>query len=77
MSGSIFVFALVISAAYAFFRFVEMRFVLKENRPLKILLKDALIVYLSVVTGHFIIEQVAPLKSIGGMPDVFTDDPKF
>jgi len=77
MPGSIFIFALVISAVYAFFRFIEMRFIIKENKPLKILLRDAVLVYLSVVVGHFTLDQIAPLKHIGGVPDVFTNDPDF
>ena len=77
MNTYTFVGALVIAGLYLLMRFLEMRFILKENKPLKILLRDAVLVYLSVVVGHFTLDQIAPLKHIGGVPDVFTNDPDF
>jgi hypothetical protein len=32
-----------------------MRFIEKESKPLKILIRDALLVYFSVVSGYFIV----------------------
>jgi hypothetical protein len=54
-----------------------MRFILKENKPLKILLREAVMVYLSVLGGDFIIQQLGPLKAIAGAPSVFTTPPDF
>jgi len=54
-----------------------MRFVLKENKPLKILLREAVMVYLSVLGGDFILQQVAPLQSVISAPTVFTSPPDF
>ena len=39
---------LVVSVCYLLFKFIEMRFVLKENKPLKVLVRDTVLVYLSV-----------------------------
>ncbi len=69
--------ALVIAGVYLLFRFLEMRFVIKENKPLKVLLREALMVYLSVIGGGFILDQIQPLKMIAGVPTVFTSPPDF
>ena len=75
---SIFVTALVIAVVFLIAKFLEMRIIDKESRPLKGLVKDALIVYLSVLFGHFVIQQVAPVvkKSVQFTP-AFLDNPGF
>ena len=77
MNTHTFIGALIISGVYLLFRFLEMRFVLKENKPLKNLLRDSLMVYLSVLCGNFILEQLQPLNNIVNIPDVFTSPPNF
>ena len=64
-------------------KFVEMRLIEKENKPLKLLIRDALVVYFSVIVGYFIIDQLKPFSQEGGKdglmvnPPVFTDNPGF
>ena len=53
----------VVAIMYVIFRFIEMRFILKENKPLKVLFRDTIIVYLSTVSGLFVLDQFA--TSIG------------
>ena len=77
MNTYTFVGALVIAGIYLLLRFLEMRFVLKENKPFKILLREAVMVYLSVLGGDFILQQVAPLQNIIRAPTVFTSPPDF
>ncbi len=75
---NIFVIASVISFTYIIAKFIEMRFIEKENKPLKFLIRDALIVYISVVFGDFIIRQVNPvIHTVSGATPVFTDNPGF
>jgi hypothetical protein len=78
---NIFVIAAVISVTYIIGKFIEMRFIEKENKPLKLLIRDALVVYLSVIFGDFIIKQVNPvIHSVSGgakVTPVFTDNPGF
>ena len=57
-----FVLAAVIAIVYIIFLFLEMRFVMKENKPLKNLFRDGLLVYLSVLVGDFLLNQLAPLR---------------
>jgi hypothetical protein len=59
-----------------------MRFVEKESKPLKYLIRDSLLVYFSVVFGNFVIGQINPMLSGGGsvktnVTPVFTDNPGF
>jgi hypothetical protein len=55
-----------------------MRFIEKENKPLKLLIRDSLLVYFSVLSGYFILEQLNPIVSKGGEKiQVFTDNPEF
>ena len=51
---NIFFIAAVISVIFLISKFIEMRFVEKENKPLKLLIRDALLVYFSVVFGDFV-----------------------
>ena len=68
---------LAISVCYLLFKFIDMRFVLKENKPLKILVRDTVLVYLSVILGSFVISQIGESNITSKLPEVFTNDPGF
>ena len=77
-----FVVAGIVSFAFFVVKFIEMRFVDKESKPLKFLIRDSLLVYFSVVVGLFVVEQLKPVIQDGGdgvvtNPAVFTDNPGF
>ncbi len=77
---NIFLIAGTISTIYFIAKFLEMRYVDKEPKPLKFLIRDGLLVYLSVVVGSFVIEQLNPVineTEIPTAPLVFTDNPPF
>jgi ACR3 family arsenite efflux pump ArsB len=80
---NIFLLAGFISIIFLIFRFVEMRFIDKENKPLKVLIKESLLVYFSVIIGDFIIGQLKPVLQDGELnysisnPAVFTGSPGF
>ena len=78
---NIFLAAAIISVIYFIAKFLEMRYVDKEPKPLKILVRDSLLVYVSVVAGHFIITQLQPVihENItqNTTPLAFTDNPPF
>ena len=75
---NIFVVAAVISFTFFIAKFVEMRFVEKESKPLKLLIRDSILVYFSVVFGNFIIGQLNPImKGSSISTPVFTDNPGF
>ena len=77
---NIFIIAAVISVIFLISKFIEMRFIEKENKPLKELIKDTLIVYISVLSGFYLLDQLSPMmESIGhdSVPAVFTGNPEF
>ena len=76
--------AIFISVVFFIVKFIEMRFLEKESKPLKLLVKDTLFVFFSVVVGGFLLDQLKPLIQSAGdssglpnNPNVFTDNPAF
>jgi hypothetical protein len=76
---NIFIISAVISIIFLIAKFIEMRFIEKENKPLKLLIRDTLLVYVSVICGYFIVTQVTPVvqKAGSSVTPVFTDSPDF
>jgi len=77
---NIFVSAAIISVIFIIAKFIEMRFIDKEAKPLKFLIRDTLLVYVSVIMGYFILGQLKPMIQEGGAisaPQVFTGNPEF
>ena len=77
---NIFLVAGIISVIYFIFKFLEMRYVDEEPKPLKILIRDSLLVYVSIICGNFIVEQLKPVIEETGAPSAplaFTDNPPF
>ncbi len=70
--------------AFVFFlgKFIEMRFIEKESKPLKTIVKDTLLVYVCTIIAFMILEQLKPIiqESSGSAPMTqiaFTDNPTF
>jgi len=77
---NIFFVAAIMSVIFFVIKFLEMRYVDKEPKPLKFLIRDSLVVYFSVVIGNFILGQVEPAinETIApSIPMAFTDNPPF
>mgnify|MGYP001499611217 CR=1 FL=1 len=69
---------LIISALFLVIKFFEIRFVTKQEIPPKILIRDSVIVYISVLFGHYLLSQFgsdSPLNK--KIVEVFTDSPSF
>jgi len=79
--NNIFVIAGIISIIFLIAKFIEMRFIEKESKPFKLLIRDTLLVYFSVIASDFIISQLNPMfnamKGGSTAPQVFTDNPSF
>ena len=58
---NVFIIATIISVIFLICKFIEMRFVDSESKPLKLLIRDTLLVYFSVIFGYFIMEQLNKL----------------
>lgn len=79
--SNIFLAAAVVSVVYFVAKFMEMKYVDKEMKPIKVLFRDVLLVYVSVLVGFFVIDQLNPvvqetLHSVT-TPMAFTDTPPF
>ena len=78
-----FVLAALVSFCYLVIKFGEMRLIEKENKPLKIILKDMFLVYFSCVLGIFFVQQVGddPISFLAdnkkSITAVFTNSPDF
>jgi hypothetical protein len=84
-STKMFITGLVIAVTYFLLKFIEMRFVEPENqKPVKVLVRDSIMVCISGVVGMFVLTQFNQLGSFGssgggggGAPAVFIDTPGF
>ena len=72
--------SIVTSIIYFLVKFIKMRFVDKENEPLKIIVKETGYVFVASLLGGFLIEQFKfnnILDNIKETPWVFTNEPGF
>jgi len=83
--------AIIATVCFCAFKFIEMRFIEKEKepKPLKFMVRDALIVFMSAIVGVYMYEQfdgsisglmntVTETKVLNtGSTEVFTDTPGF
>ena len=70
----------LISIIYLIIKFLEMRFVSKENKPLKNLVLDSLIVFIASIITLFLFEQfdiTTILNKINTTPVIMTNTPNF
>ena len=77
---NIFLAAGIISVIFFIAKFLEMQYVDKEPKPLKILIRDSLLVYISSILGWFVIDQLKPVINdidVSATPLAFTDNPPF
>ena len=77
---NIFLIAGVISVIFFIAKFLEMRYIDDEPRPLKTMVRDSLLVYVSVIFGGFIVDQLNPIINDSKAPPpplAFTDNPPF
>ena len=87
-STKMLVIGVVVSIVYFLLKFMEMRFVETDNqKPLKVLLRDSIVVCISAVLAVFILNQFG--DTVGGgagggsgggtssTPAVFVDTPGF
>lgn len=78
MKSSLFINGAIISALFLVFKFIEMRFITKKDIPPKLLLRDGIIVYISVILAYYLISQFGNNTSLNKkIVEVFTDSPSF
>ena len=72
--------SIVTSIIFFLIKFIKMRFVDKENEPLKTIVKETGFVFISALLGGFLMDQFKfnnILENIKETPTVFTNEPGF
>lgn len=69
--------ASVIAVVFAISKFIEIRFIQKEDLAMKNLIRDTVMVYISCVVGLFVLEQVGDTVNSKGGTSVFVGNPDF
>lgn len=80
MNNNYILIAFIISIIYSIIKFIEMRFIKKENKPLKQIVIDIIIVFLSSILTLLLMDQFninEMITNIKKTPLVFTDKPDF
>lgn len=77
---NIYLYAGIISIVYFVIKFVEMRFVNKESKPIKVLITDTVVVFVCSILANFLFEQFDSVKNMVNLKhatNVFTGPAEF
>lgn len=79
---NILIYSLVISIVFMIIKFIEMRMNSEdEEKPLKVIVKDGIIIFLCAVSGLFLSEQILLMMKntsiLESSPEIFTGEPGF
>jgi hypothetical protein len=78
MKSSLFFNGFIISSLFLVIKFIEIRFITKKEVPPKILLRDSIVVYISVILGYYLSLQFGSDSALNKqIVEVFTDSPTF
>lgn len=80
MNNNKYVVAGAVCFVFFIFKFMEMRFFDKENKPLKELVKETILVFFSTLAAFFVLDQlghVIPVETKAVSPPIFTGVPEF
>ncbi len=57
-TNTFFINSAIIAFIYLFIKFIEMRFIIKQNKPFKELFRETIIVFLSGIISFYLIDQL-------------------
>ena len=74
-----FLFAFILGIIYLLFKFIDMRYIKKENKPLKDLILDSSIVFISSLITFLLFDQfnLSEILNNNITTEVFTDNADF
>jgi hypothetical protein len=80
--NNLFIVGVITGVIYFIIKFLEMRFIESESqKPMKVLIRDTIVVCVSSIIGVYIISQFKILTkndvTVGSAPAVFVDTPGF
>lgn len=67
----------VIALIYLVAKFIEIKIIHKETRPLQELIREALIVYISAITGVALFDHISHVEVTTTTTGAFLGDPDF
>ncbi len=70
-------FSSVISIIYLVLKYLEMKLITKEPKPIKLIIRDALIVFISSISGFFVISQFENNVNLKSQPSAFVGEANF
>ena len=73
---NIFYISTIITIVFFLFKFIEIKYIVNDEKSIKELLRETLMVYLSIVTGIFIHNQFNDTET-NKYVNVFLDRPDF
>ena len=71
----VFILSIIVTCLFVFVKVLEMKFVDKEWKPLKTIIRDAVIIFVCSVVGSFLLFQVD--SSVTDFLNVVTDNKSF
>ena len=75
--NNLYVLGLCSSIIFLVIKFLDVRFIKKEDLDIKTLIIDSIITYFSTVAGFFILDQFNNKSKVLSEPPVFLDEAKF
>ena len=69
--------AIVIALVYFIVKFTEIKFVSKENKPIKFLIRDTVVVFVAGITGMYMINYFNTETIESTTAGAFTGNPDF
>lgn len=79
MDNSLYIVVLI-TICFGLFKYMEMKFVDKKNKPLKDLIRDTFIVFISSYFGFMLYDQLQVIDGVSNTKpstNVFVDKPDF
>jgi len=70
-------FSSVISIIYLVFKYLEMKLITKDIKPIKLIIRDALIVFISSISGFFVLSQFENNVNLKSQPGAFVGEANF
>ena len=71
MMDKMMTFAIATTVVFCIFKFIEMKFIEKEVKPLKFFVRDAILVFTSSLLGAFVLVNYG--NTVGDFMNVVTD----
>jgi hypothetical protein len=77
-NNNLIIFSIISSILYCIIKYLESILIKKQSIALRDLIRDSIIIFISIYVGNFILEQVYQSNTSNVKPStVFTDNPDF